>query len=920
VLSELGSGAMGMVLAAYDPELDRKAALKLLNHSPDRLKARERLRREAQALAKLNHANVLTVYDVGVHEGMVFLAMELVQGRTLSDWMRTADGRPRAWREVVTVFAAAGRGLAAVHATGLVHRDFKPDNVMLGDDGRVRVADFGLARFTDDSDPSGEDLMSPDIVQSKPLQAKLTRTGASLGTPAYMAPEQFRGHPATVHSDQFSFCVALFEALHGVLPFPGNTVQELSGAVLRGQVVEQSAKVPAWLVRVVRRGLAVKPSDRFADMNELLDALRGGEVRRRRLALLAVVGAVGLAVAGGLGLQAHNRAEREAKCRAVGDTIDGVWNDETRAAVRAGMLATGVSYAPTITDKLMPWLDRQAQAWREQATLACTIAEIERHWDTATYEKVSWCLEYHKIELEVLIDELVSVDAQAVDSVVTTAADLSMVAMCTDPAAILNLEAPPDPALRAEFADIHRALLRGMILGRTGHYAAGLELMRATLPRAEALGWTPLTAALRAEEALFLVDLGEYDEAEAVGNTAYMQAARSGAWDVAAKVAGRQAVVLGLHKQQVEAGKAWVTRDAVVALAHAGDPFGLRENTRLAHLSLIYSSSGEFERTTQLLEQVLDRQMVALGPEHPDVGVTLLNLGLSRSALGDSREAKALYERAVEILERALGPEHPLLSNCHNNLGSSYLHVDELDAAQRSFERALAIQARMVGPEHPMYANTVGNLARVHARRGDEVQGELLARQALAVFSNAMGPDSSFVASERVSLAGILIDTQRFEAAEHELELARASLERGPDPLALAASLLGFGDLYAARGELERARASYERALELYEHAMAPEHPDTASALYKLGRVHEQVGNRMEAREFYECALEIRTTLQVSPSALADARFALARVLVVHEPMRAHELVEQALLEYGTAEHAADALAEARAWLNEHPV
>jgi tetratricopeptide (TPR) repeat protein len=168
-------------------------------------------------------------------------------------------------------------------------------------------------------------------------------------------------------------------------------------------------------------------------------------------------------------------------------------------------------------------------------------------------------------------------------------------------------------------------------------------------------------------------------------------------------------------------------------------------------------------------------------------------------------------------------------------------------------------------------------------------------------------------------LAGILVETRRFEAAEHELARAHSSLERGPDPSAVAAVDLGFGDLYAARGELESARSSYERALAIFEQTLHPEHPNVATSLYKLGSAHEQLDELGQARELYECALEIRTTARVSPIELADVRFALARVLAVEEPMRARALVEQALADYATVEHAADALADAQVWLDQHP-
>jgi eukaryotic-like serine/threonine-protein kinase len=295
VLSPVGTGAMGVVLAAYDPELDRKIALKLLKPRGSALRrARERLQREAQALAKLGHPNVVAVYDVGVHDEQLFIAMEFVEGQTLGAWMAAAPAvstgggvgtSPKAppparpWREVLEVFVQAGRGLAAAHDAGLVHRDFKPDNVMLSRDGRVRVMDFGLARVDDDASDSRR---TTDVVGS------LTQTGALLGTPAYMPLEQFGGGLVDARSDQFSFCVALHEALYGERPFVGETIGELMGGLLEGavRVPTRGAAVPGWVRVVVLRGLATKPEDRFPSMPALLSALAADPVaRRRRIAL-----------------------------------------------------------------------------------------------------------------------------------------------------------------------------------------------------------------------------------------------------------------------------------------------------------------------------------------------------------------------------------------------------------------------------------------------------------------------------------------------------------------------------------------------------------------------------------------------------------------------------------------------------------
>jgi outer membrane protein assembly factor BamB/predicted Ser/Thr protein kinase len=273
VLAKIGEGGLGRVYAAHDPKLDRRVAIKLVKTPagvPDSARYRDLLQKEAQAMAKLSHPNVVAVYDVGVYAGDVFVAMEYVEGVTLRRWAR--EGAPRRWREVRDVFVQAGRGLAAAHAVGIVHRDFKPENVLLGADGRVRVLDFGLAREVVDRDGSA---------------AKTTQGEAHLGTPQYMSPEQFTQARSSALSDQFSFCVSLYEVLYGQRPFAGTNYFELSSTIVQGKVrpVPAGRGAPKWLHRVVLRGLSTAPAQRYPGMDALLRDLAREPLLRVRQAL-----------------------------------------------------------------------------------------------------------------------------------------------------------------------------------------------------------------------------------------------------------------------------------------------------------------------------------------------------------------------------------------------------------------------------------------------------------------------------------------------------------------------------------------------------------------------------------------------------------------------------------------------------------
>ncbi|HWB75275.1 MAG TPA: serine/threonine-protein kinase, partial [Nannocystaceae bacterium] len=363
LLDELGRGGMGIVYAAFDPELDRKVAIKLLRvRDEDATQARARLLREAQAMARLDHPNVVAVHDVGTFDDHVFVAMEFVDGVTLRAWARA---QPRGWREVVEVMTLAGRGLAAAHGVGLVHGDFKPDNVMIGggrsgSGPRIRVMDFGLARREGEQTGADEHARSALLV---------------IGTPGYVAPERLAGQPSDARADQFAFGVSLWELLYGVPAFGGTTPLEIASNVVQGQLASppRSADVPGWLRALVLRALSAKPQDRFATLDELLAALTRDPSRRRRRAAL-LLGSAAIVVAG-LSAQRIQRAHALASCDVAGDEIRGVWNDARRADMHVAFDASGAGNAVTTWAKVAPLLDAYVDEWSIARTRVCAAIE-----------------------------------------------------------------------------------------------------------------------------------------------------------------------------------------------------------------------------------------------------------------------------------------------------------------------------------------------------------------------------------------------------------------------------------------------------------------------------------------------------------------------------------------------------------------
>jgi hypothetical protein len=430
VLDLLGRGGMGIVYRAYDPELDRKVALKLLRPGMrDIGDTRAHLLAEAQMMARISHANVIAIYDVGSYRDQVFAAMELVEGTTLRGWLTE---RQRAWREVVDVFLLAGEGLAAAHAARVVHRDFKPENVLLGRDGRVKVSDFGLAT---DPAPTG---------------------GSVAGTLGYLAVEAVRSGRVDERGDQFSFCVAFYEALHGRRPFSAHALDDLVAEVRRGPALDDgNRRVPARLNQVIVRGLALIPEDRYPAMRELLaDVRRAVAVHWRRRITAAVAGVMMLLIAA-TAIAMNGRAETQPPCANAAAHLAGVWDPARRDAVRTAFVRTAMPAAEALFERAAAALDRYATEWVATRTEACEATEVRHEQPPALFELRIACLDRARIQLRALGDALVAADADTVRDSVTAGVSLPALDACSDADALrANVSPPLDSTARAQVAAV----------------------------------------------------------------------------------------------------------------------------------------------------------------------------------------------------------------------------------------------------------------------------------------------------------------------------------------------------------------------------------------------------------------------------------------------------------------------------------
>ncbi len=554
ILDVVGAGAMGVVYAAYDPELDRKLALKLLRADLEDVSSLGlRLRREAQALAKLAHPNVVTVHDVGAVGDRVFLAIEFVDGGTLTRWLHS---RERSWREILAMFRQVGEGLHAAHEAGLVHRDFKPDNVLVGQDGRPRVTDFGLAR------PVGTAPAVAVPESSLAMDLLATPTGAIVGTPAFMAPEQRSGSVADARSDLYSFCVALYWALHGVHPSKG--------------VPEGGPTLPGWLRRILARGLRERPEDRYPDMRALLDALGRGPLVTpyRALAAVALValGAIAFAL------------RPPPPCTGAEAAFGDVWDAHSREAIRARFGNAGGTHAFDLVDHE---LSAFRAAWLAMYTDACQATHVRGEQSEALLDLRMRCLQDRRKDAAALVEIFSDADAAVVGRAGTALEALRPLAGCADAHALISpVPLPDDPRKQAEIDRLESQLARSNALYYAGRMKEATEVALSALEPARALGYRPLEARLLYAAAHATKGQGHSTDAERLAHQAAIAAEAARDDGTAVDAFTLLVYVVGFVQGRVDEGKRWADYAAAALERLGGDTD--REISLLGNEVLLY--------------------------------------------------------------------------------------------------------------------------------------------------------------------------------------------------------------------------------------------------------------------------------------------------------------------------------------------
>ncbi len=795
VLDVIGQGGMGIVYACYDDQLERKVAVKvLLGKTFQNVDiARARLLREAQAMARLSHPNIVTVLEVSTVDDQLYVAMEFVEGMSLDVWV--ASG-PLTWREILAAYMQAGRGLEAAHRAGIIHRDFKPQNVMITSERVVKVLDFGLARA---SEAASHELMASvsdaaSESRSDGLMRSLTRTGAYLGTPMYMSHEQHRGGKATAASDQFGYCVALYEALYGKHPFSITSLEALRCDIEAEAVapVPPRSPVPARILKALGRGMSVEPGARFGSMSDLLAELaRDPEAARRRFAITT-------AIAGLVGVASFTAASASAPgaevCPDASAELRGVWDETRAAAVRAALLATGSRGAGETWAAAQSQLGAYAGAWTAMRDEACQTHAEARQSDPL-FDLRTACLDQRRAGFAGLVDALSAIDATTIDRAIPAIGQLPALGPCADVEALTAAIPPPgDPVVRAQVQGQRESLARAQAQEAAGRYREGLATVTRVRERAVELHHLPLLAEALLRQGSLQMESGEPAAADASFGEALLSALT-----VDHKIVAAQAI----------------SRRIFVRAERLGRPV-----EALAELPLARALNAHIANDVDLRSEFL------------------INVGAVYFKSAAVPEARRTWEAALALRDGG-GREGTLLSlHILNNL-VVVAQREHDTASQVALGRQLvARSARALGEHHPWHLTYTATLAQALARAGRPGEARsLLHRAEQALAGSESGQVRGWVMLAHGDLARGSIDHE-----DHDLVAARQSYQAVLDePTA------GAGSLYGARVGLGFVAAQEGREAEMraiFESLLAESRQDVvrdtyAAALIDLGRARE---------------------------------------------------------------------------------
>jgi len=936
----LGSGAFGDVYDAFDAKLERHVALKVLKPATS-TSQRARLVREAQAMAAVEHPALVKIFEVGHKHDRDFIAMELVRGTTLLGWIAVnPPGTRSRFDKALRLLRAAGAGLAAAHRSDLVHRDFKPANVLVGTDDTAKVGDFGLARTSRQETP--ESPRQPGASDDA-LGPTLTRSGAVLGTPLYMSPEQHDGERADARSDQFSFAVTAWEVVYGETPFSGRTAQLLRMSIGADKpVAPDVVGVPDTVGPVLVRALSLDPADRFPSMDALLDAL---EIRPRRARWLVVGSGVAVVCAAGL-VAADLGSGPECGAVELGADYDRVWNPERQAVVSAGVTATGLPEPEALVARVDAALREYRRRWTRQRVAACEATWHRETASEATLDRATRCLRDALATTNALVARMESPTRESASRLLTALDRLPDPRECARPESTPEIESEAAQALRAELA-------AGNASSLAGDYAAASEEADAVLvqARAQSLADIQGRAAFLAGTASNELSRGRGDEllresylvaidldqpvlaARRAGSLASSSAFQGGLeeadrWLRRSEVALARAPDAGpveaavlertrcrVLAQQGKADPALAAcREAVAKLEVADDP-GRLWSAQLTLCNRLVSA-GRTEEGAALLLQLLAQAEARVGPTHPRVGGTLMNLGNCAKRAGDLAAGIEYYRRAKSVFSASYGPEHSWVASALLNVASLEVTRPDFAAAEAALTEALAISE----PHHDARtARILHNLGDLRRRQGRFDEALTLLTRVSDLEVELLPRDHPQTATTHHSRAMLHLELRQFDQARTQALRAVEIRRDHPRAPQTAKHLAILARIEQRAGRPAEGVAFARRAESIFKDITTRPGAriSNLARLAELLLVSDQVP---EAVTVVEKALGLHTQeSSMSAPDLADLRFAAARVYAASGDVgRGRRLAHEALigLENVGPEHDATARIEAvTAWL-----
>ena len=797
ILEPLGAGGMGVVFVARDPELDRKVALKLVRPRlrPGRGddESAQRLLREARAMATLSHENVVPVFDAGEDGRRVYIAMQLVEGGTLEAWMREPTPTRPGRRSSTSTSPPPVASL----------RPTRPES-STATSSRATCSSATTAAFACSTSgwPSGGAVPSsaPDTGEvdvGAGMSMELTRAGSVMGTLGYIPPEQLKHGEADARSDQFSFSAALFKALFGHHPYRPLSSTDYA-AFDKAPTLPPEHGRPRWLVDVVLRGLSVDPDERFDGMEDVVAVLERGRARRR---LPLILGAIGLVVAAAVAVVALG-PEPPAGCEdpQIGDA----WRPELSDKIAAQAGGSAAVRA----------LGQYAERWVDAQVRTCGAAKQLPGLD---FDRRMGCLSRARTSLRAL-SEAIADSPEAIMRAPVLAGDLPSPEACEDDVSLARLLAPPaDAQLATTVTGLRDRLAAVDSLSSTGNTEAALKLARTVAAEAAEVEYAPL----RAEALLSLGraqdNAGDYEQALATLEDAYVRATEASHDHVAARTAVKLLYVVGYRLGRHDEATRWAG-EAAAALGRFGpDP---RLAARLeSNLGAVDTSAGRDESAKVHFERALKIREEAFGGDSLTVAVSLSNLGVALRSLGDVDGAEKRLRASIEIYERELGPDHPELAARLHSLGMVHEERQELDEAQALYARALDLSKAAHGNDHPQVAEYLNALAGLARRRQQWAQARSLLERGLAVLEKTVGPDHPSVAGQLTNLGHVLAGAGEHARAIESYTRALAIIEQAwrADHPRLIMPLQGMGEAYLGAEDFEHARPALRRALDLAE-------------------------------------------------------------------------------------------------------